>query len=218
MEKVRILIADDHAVLRSGLRVLLELQGEFEVIGEAANGEEALKQIHELSPDIVLMDLAMPGMDGLTAMRRINEQYPETKVLILTQHDDRAYLLPVLQAGASGYILKSMSAEGLILAIRDVKEGKFSLDPSVTGALVEEYRERAKSRTDDPYDTLTCREKEVLRLSASGYTGREIAEKLVLSSKTVDSYRDRLMVKLGLGSRSELVEYALKKGILTVPK
>ena len=164
------------------------------------------------------MDLAMPGMDGLTAMRRIREDYPRVKVLVLTQHDDRAYLLPVLQAGASGYVLKSMSADGLIAALRTVNEGKVFLDPTVTGSVIEGYREQVSSKMLDPYDSMTEREKEVLRLTASGYSSREIAERLLLSPKTIDSYKDRLMTKLGLTSRPELVEYALKRGILSSPK
>lgn len=218
MGKVRVLIADDHAVLRSGLRLLLELQGEFEVVGEAENGEQVLKQIHHLSPDIVLMDLAMPGMDGLTAMRRIHVDYPKVKVLVLTQHDDRAYLLPVLQAGAAGYVLKSMNADGLIAALRTVSQGKVFLDPAVAGTVIEGYREQVSSKMFDPYDSMTEREKEVLRLTASGYSSREIAERLLLSPKTIDSYKDRLMTKLGLNSRPELVEYALKRGLLSLPK
>ena len=217
-EKVTILIVDDHTVLRSGLRLLLEFQGEFQVVGEAASGEEALEQVRELSPDIVIMDLVMPGMDGLTAMLRIQESYPQVKVLVVTQHADRAYLSPALQAGASGYILKSASINDIISALHSVKEGKVFLDPSVTGTVLQDYRQRNNPQVTDPIDTLSEREKEVLRLYARGYTGREIAEQLFINVKTVDSHKGRLMVKLGLKTRSELVAYALNKGILPVAK
>ena len=215
-EKVSILIVDDHAVLRSGLRLLLEFQGEFQVVGEAASGEEALEQIRELSPNIVVMDLVMPGMDGLTALLRIQESFPQVKVLVVTQHADRGYLLPALQAGASGYILKTASINDIISALRSVNEGKVFLDPSVTGTVLEDYRQRNNPQIGDPIDRLSDREKEVLRLYARGYTGREIGEQLVINVKTVDSHKGHLMAKLGLKTRSELVAYALKKGILPV--
>lgn len=217
-EKVSILIVDDHAVVRSGLRLLLEFQGEFQVVGEAASGEEALEQVRELSPDIVIMDLVMPGMDGLTAMLRIQESYPQVKVLVVTQHADRAYLSPALQAGASGYILKSAGINDIISALDSVVEGKVFLDPSVAGTVLQDYRQRNNPQVTDSIDTLSEREKEVLRLYARGYTGREIGEQLVINVKTVDSHKGRLMAKLGLKTRSELVAYALNKGILPVAK
>lgn len=214
MEKVSILLVDDHTVLRSGLRAMLELQGEFKVIGEAGSGEEALERIRELSPDIVILDLAMPGMDGLTTMRRIQEGFSNVKVLVVTQHADRAYLLPALQAGASGYILKSSSMEDIITALRSVYHGKVFLDPSVAGVVLEDYRQRNNPNGENRDDILSEREQEVLRLCAWGFTSREIGEQLVINTKTVDSHKARLMVKLGLKSRAELVAYAFKKGIL----
>ncbi len=217
-EKVSVLIVDDHTVLRSGLRLLLESQGEFQVVGEAASGEEALERLRELSPDIVIMDLAMPGMDGLTAMIRIQESYPRVKVLVVTQHADRAYLSPALQAGASGYILKSAGINDIISALHSIKEGNVFLDPSVAGTVLHDYRQRNNPRIGDPVNTLSERENEVLRLYARGYTGREIAEQLVINVKTVESHKGRFMAKLGLKTRSDLVEYALKKGILPVAK
>ena len=216
IEKVSILIVDDHTVLRSGLRLLLESQGEFRVVGEAASGEEALERLRELSPDIVIMDLAMPGMDGLTALVRIQESYPRVKVLVMTQHADRAYLSPALQAGASGYILKSAGINDIISALKSVNEGKVFLDPSVAGTVLNDYRQRNNPRIGDPTNTLSERENEVLRLYARGYTGREIANQLVINVKTVESHKGRFMAKLGLKTRSELVEYALQKGILPV--
>ena len=218
IKRVGILIVDDHAVLRSGLRLLLEYQGEFQVLGEAASGEEALEQVRELSPDIVIMDLAMPGMDGLTTILRIQENYPKVKVLVVTQHADRAYLLPVLQAGASGYILKTASVNDIISALYSVNEGKVFLDPSVAATVLQDLRQRNNPQAGDPVDTLSERETEVLRLYAWGHTCREIAEQLVINAKTVESHKGRLMAKLGLKTRSELVTYALKKGILPGPK
>lgn len=214
MEKVSVLLVDDHTVLRSGLRALLELQGEFKVVGEAGSGEEALERIRELSPAIVVLDLSMPGMDGLTTMRRISESYPHVKVLVVTQHSDRAYLLPALQAGACGYILKSSSVEDIISALHSVHHGKVFLDPSVAGVVLEDYRQRNTPSSESREDVLSEREHEVLRLCAWGFTSREIGEQLVINTKTVDSHKARLMVKLGLRSRAELVAYAFKRGIL----
>ena len=216
IEKVKILLVDDHTVLRSGLRLLLESQGEFQVVGEAASGEEALERLRELYPDIVIMDLAMPGMDGLTAMVRIQESYPRVKVLVMTQHADRAYLSPALQAGASGYILKSAGINDIISALHSINEGKVFLDPSVAGTVLNDYRQRNNPRVGNPTNTLSERENEVLRLYAKGYTGREIADQLVINVKTVESHKGRFMAKLGLKTRSELVEYAIQKGILPV--
>ena len=215
-EKISVLIVDDHAVLRSGLRLLLEVQGEFEVVGEGASGEEALERIRELSPNVVTMDLVMPGMDGLTALLRIQESFPQARVLVMTQYADRAYVLPALQSGAWGYVLKTASVNDIISALHSVNEGNVFLDPLVTGTVLQDYRQRNNPQIDDPFETLSEREKEVLRLYVRGYTGREIAEQLVINVKTVDSHKGHLMAKLGLKTRSELVEYALKKGILPV--
>lgn len=214
MEKTGLLLVDDHTVLRSGLRALLELQGEFRVMGEAGSGEEAIERIRELSPQIVILDLAMPGMDGLTTMRRIQEGFPQVKVLVVTQHADRAYLLPALQAGASGYILKSSNVDDIITALRSVQRGKVFLDPAVAGVVLEDYRHRNSPNVENREDVLSEREHEVLRLCAWGFTSREIGDQLVINTKTVDSHKARLMVKLGLRSRSDLVAYAFKKGML----
>lgn len=217
MEKISILMVDDHSVFRSGLRLLLEIKGGFKVIGEAGSGEEAIKQARELSPDIILMDLAMPGMDGLTTMIRIQEDNPKSKILVITQHADRAYLLPALQAGAFGYILKSSKSDDLISAIHTVYEGKIFIDPSVAGTVMEDYRQRANPQSSEPSDTLSEREKEVLRLCALGHTSREIAEQLVINTKTVDTHKLRLRAKLRLKTRAELVAYAFENGIIPRP-
>lgn len=216
MEKAGVLIVDDHAVLRSGLRTLLEMQGDFKVIGEASNGEEALERVRELSPEIVILDLAMPGMDGLTTMRRMLRTYPQTRVLVVTQHSDRAYLLPALQAGASGYILKSSTIGEIVSALHSVYLGKVFLDPSVASVVLDDYRQRngVPGGSVVRNEVLSEREQEVLRLCAWGFTSREIAEKLIINTKTVDSHKSRMMAKLGLKTRSDLVAYAVKQGIL----
>jgi DNA-binding NarL/FixJ family response regulator len=214
LEKVGLLIVDDHAVLRSGLRALLDIHGEFKVIGEAASGEEAMERVRELNPQVVLLDLAMPGMDGLTTLRRMLRNFPYIKVLVVTQHADRAYLLPALQAGASGYLLKSASIADIVSALHCVCSNKVYLDPSVASVVLDDYRQRSAGGTDVKTDELSEREQEVLRLCAWGFTSREIADKLIINTKTVDSHKSRMMSKLGLKTRSELVSYAFKHGIM----
>jgi DNA-binding NarL/FixJ family response regulator len=217
MERISILMVDDHTVFRSGLRLLLEIKGGFKVVGEAGSGEEAVELARELSPDIILMDLAMPGMDGLTTILRIQETNPKMKFLVITQHADRAYLLPALQAGASGYILKSSKSDELISAINSVNEGKIFIDPAVAGTVMQDYRQRTNPQTSEPLDTLSGREKEVLRLCALGHTSREIAEQLVINTKTVDTHKVRLRAKLGIKTRAELVAYAFENGMIPRP-
>ena len=217
MGQVSILTVDDHSVFRSGLRLLLEIKGGFKVVGEAGNGEQAVELARELSPDIILMDLAMPGMDGLTTMHRIQEINPKMKFLVITQHADRAYLLPAMQAGASGYVLKSSKSDDLIAAIHTVYEGKIFIDPAVAGTVMEDYRQHTNPQAGEHLDPLSEREKEVLRLRALGHTSREIAEQLVINSKTVDTHKGRLRAKLGIKTRAELVAYAFDNGILPRP-
>ena len=214
MDKIGVLIVDDHGVLRSGLHALLDIHGEFRVLGEACNGEEALERVRDLSPEIILLDLAMPGMDGLTTMRRLLRNHPNVKIVVVTQHADRAYLLPALQAGASGYILKSASIEDIVTAMRSVYRGKVFLDPSVASVVLDDYRQRSGPGGEPKTEELSEREHEVLRLCAWGFTSREIADKLIINTKTVDSHKSRMMAKLGLKTRSELVAYAFKRGIL----
>lgn len=217
MSKIRVLLADDHPVLRVGLRTLIDAEPDMLVVGEAANGEEAVARAAALCPDVVVMDIAMPGMNGLEATRRIRNLSlgRPLPVLVLTVHALERYLFPVLQAGGSGYILKSAADTELLDAIRIVARGGVFLYPSATRMLLEDYLERARSGEErDSYETLSEREREVLKLIAEGYTGAEIAERLALSVKTVETYRARLMDKLHLQSRAELVRYALRKGLL----
>ncbi|MFD0710552.1 response regulator [Paenibacillus sp. GCM10027626] len=213
---IRIVIVDDHAVVRSGLKLLLDARDDMTVIGEASEGEEAIRLSEQLLPDVVLMDLSMPhGKDGLTASRELQQRLPEIAVLILTMHDDEEYLFRAIQAGASGYVLKSAPHEELVNAIRTVAAGNAYLHPTATKRLMIEYLERlSNGESTDLYETLTVREKEILSLAAKGYGNKEIAEQLVISVKTVETHKGNVMEKLGLRSRPDLVKYAAKKGLL----
>ena len=213
---IRIIIADDHAIVRSGLEMLVNMQEDMEVIDTACDGSEAFQKAIELKPDIVIMDLNMsPGENGLTATRRLKEAIPGTKVLVLTMHDDREYIFRVLQAGASGYILKSAEDLDLINAIRTVEKGEAYLYPKAQKLLIEEYMERITNEgTDDVFNLLSTREQEVLEYIAKGYTNKEIADILYLSVKTIESHKSKIMEKLQLRTRPELVKYALKQGLL----
>jgi DNA-binding NarL/FixJ family response regulator len=217
MKKIRVLVVDDHAIIRDGICALLALTGDIEVVGEATNGAEALTKVRELSPDVVLMDIAMPIMGGLEATHRICRNFPGTKVLVLTQYDDKEYFFPVIESGASGFISKASAASELMTGIRSVYQGDSYLSPSVTRLMVENYQYTAAGRAiREPYDRLTEREREVLKLLAEGHNTQEIAEILVITAKTVEGHKTNLMTKLGIHNRIELVKYALRKGIITI--
>ena len=217
MQKIKVLVVDDHTIVRDGICALLGLAGDMEVVGEAANGREALEMVRKLMPDVVLMDMAMPVMGGLEATRRIRKEFPKVKVLALTQYDDKAYVFPVIEAGASGFISKTAASSELASGIRSVHKGDSFLSPSVARFLVEDYQQVASMKGgQDPYEQLTDREREVLKLAAEGYTTQEIADMLVLSPKTVEGHKTNLMAKLDIHNRTELVKYALRKGIITV--
>ena len=216
MQKIRVLVVDDHTIVRDGICALLALAGDIEVVGEAANGSEALKMVKELEPNVVLMDIAMPIMGGLEATRRICKEYPRTRVLVLTQYDDREFVLPVIEAGASGCISKMEASSELVSGIRSIYEGDSHLSLSVTRFLVEEYRHGLRGLSHDPYEQLTDRERDVLKLVAEGYTTQEIADMLLVSPKTAEGHRTKLMAKLDIHNRTELVKYALRKGIITI--
>lgn len=215
MTKTRILLVDDHAVLRAGLKVLLALQPDFEVVGEASDGEEALRQVELLKPEVVLMDLSMPGMGGIEATRRIRALYPHVSVLILSQYDDESYLRQALDAGAAGFALKKAADSDLLAAVRAVRLGEAYLHPSLTRILLEDVRQarRDESRREDD-DPLSDRERQVLRLVAQGFANQEIAVELVLSVKTVETYKARIAEKLGLRGRAALFRYAKERGLL----
>lgn len=215
MAKIRVLLADDHGVLRAGLRALLSQQPDMEVVGEAADGLEAVALAERLKPDVVVMDITMPGTGGLEATRRIRERDLPSRVLILTVHAEEQYLLSVLRAGASGYVLKSAADQDLIDAIRTVHRGEAFLYPAAAKVLLEDYLSRVREGSErDRLGGLSEREREVLQLTAEGFTSQEIAERLYLSPKTVDTYRQRIMEKLNLHHRSELIRYALRHGLL----
>ena len=213
MTLIRVLVVDDHAILRDGIRSLLERQKDMLVVGEAANGLEALQQVEALAPDIVLMDVAMPIMDGLEATPRIKAARPATKVLILTQHDSREYISSLLKAGASGYVLKRAGGREVLAAIRQVNEQGAFLEPDVLQTLLEDYRETPSD--DAGIEThLTAREREVLRLVVEGKNSKEIARMLGISPKTVSVHRTNVMSKLGVQNSAELVRYTLQHGLL----
>jgi two-component system response regulator NreC len=215
MSKIKLILADDHAVVRSGLRMLLEVQPDIEIVGEVETGTEAVSKTRSLKPDIVLMDIQMPGLNGIEATKQIKEFAPDTAVIALTMYEDDQYFFEMLHAGASGYVPKRAAPDELLTAIRAVGRGEVYLYPSLASRLVLDYLKRADS-DDQPliYDDLTPREREVLTLIAEGLSNAEIAEKLVISVKTVDRHRENIMRKLNLHSRVDLVKYALKIGLI----
>lgn len=217
MAKIRLLLADDHAVVRSGLRMLLESQPDMEIVGEAASGVEALNQVRARQPDIVLMDIQMPDMTGIEAAETIRNLYPQTAVLALTMHEDDQYFFEMLRAGASGYVPKRAAPDELLLAIRAVSRGGAYIYPSLAVRLLQDYVQRVESG-DQPliHDDLTPREREVCTLIAEGYSNAEIADRLVISVKTVDRHRENIMHKLNLHSRVDLVKYAIRKGLIDI--
>ncbi len=215
MANIKVLLVDDHTIVREGVSALLEISPGIEIVGEAGNGSEAVEMAREHPVDLVLMDLDMPGMGGLEATRNICREFPGVKVLILTQYDHKEHVLSILEAGAHGFLTKSAASTELVSAIRAVYRGDSYLSPTATRHLLQSYRsDDGAPKNSDPYEQLTGREKEVLRLLAEGHTAREIASMLFISPKTVDSHRTRLMGKLDLHNRAELVRYALRKKII----
>ena len=209
-----VLLADDHAVLRSGLRLLIDKQDDLEVVGEAGNGAEALLLAADLQPDIILLDINMPEVDGLQTLPQLKEQAPHSRVLILTMHDDVGYLQQALKAGAAGYVLKRAVDTELLMAIYAVLRGERPVHPAMTQKLIDSMTETPETTETDSWRQLSEREYGVLRLVALGYTNLEIGEELFLSVKTVETYRARGMEKLGLETRAQLVRSALKRHIL----
>ena len=221
-QKLRVFLADDHAVLRSGLRMLVNAQPDMTVVGEASDGQEAVDRVTALAAfggvDIVVMDIGMPHLNGLEALRRIKMDFPDLAVLILTMHASEPYLFQVIQAGGAGYVLKQTADEHLLGAIRDAVQGKPFLYPTMETRLLTDYVHRARragERAQTAFLELTDREREVLGLVAQGYTNQEIADRLIVSVKTVETHRAHIMSKLGLQTRAELVRYALREGYLT---
>lgn len=213
-EPIKILLADDHAMFRSGIRALLEGESAMEVVEEASTGDEAVDKARRLNPTVVVMDLSMPESDGLEATRRIAALDLDTQVLVLTVHAEEEYLVPVVEAGASGYLTKTSADRDLVEAIRVVARGEVYLPPQATKLLLKEYKAAEQDEDSSRLHKLSSREQEVLALTAEGYSSREIGKKLFISPKTVDTYRSRIMKKLGLNHRSELVRFALRVGLL----
>jgi two-component system, NarL family, response regulator NreC len=212
---VKLLIADDHIVLRSGLRMLINAQPDMKVIGEADNGSQVLALAETLQPDLILLDLSMPGLGGLETLPLLKKTTPQTRILILTMHDDESYLRQALRDGAAGYVLKQAADTELLSAIRAVMRGEVYVHPSLTRALLDDILPESSTNSSNPWDALSEREREVLLRVARGFTSAKIAEQLSLSPKTVDTYRARGMEKLGLRSRAALVQHALSHGLLS---
>ena len=215
MTAIRVAVVDDHTLMRQGTVGLLGSQPDIEIAGEADSGRAALELVADADPDVVLMDIAMPGMSGLDATREIRQRFPSVNVVIVTMHERDDYFFEALRAGASGYVLKGADIEELLSAVRAAYRGEVYLQPSASKALVADYLARAAKGEDrDRYDGLTDREREILRLLAQGLTTREIAEELVISPHTVQSHRDRIMSKLDLHTKAALVRYAVDRGLI----
>src|SRR6266566_5703508 len=215
--KIRVLIADDHAILRSGLKLLINAQADMQVVSEAPDGEQAVQAARETEPDVALMDVTMPRTGGMQALQQIARDCGKTRVLVLTMHDDPAYLRSVMAAGASGYVLKRSVDADLLSAIRAVHRGGTFVDPSLAGVLVQNLfaKKGPKARRAGPINILSDRELQVLRLVARGFTSQQIAEQILVGVKTVETYRSRLAQKLELRTRSDVVRFALQMGLLT---
>jgi DNA-binding NarL/FixJ family response regulator len=213
--KIRVLIVDDHAILREGVRALLGLHADIEVVGEANDGQLALERVEKLDPDVVLMDIAMPGLGGIETALELRKRGKRARILILSQYEDREYVRRLLKAGVAGYVLKKSAGAELANAIRAVSRGGLVLDPEVARTAMEEANPAVPGATD-PYETLTDREKQVLKLVAEGRSNKEVAEVLGISVKTAMSHREHVMEKLGVHNRTELMRFAIKRGVIRV--
>jgi DNA-binding NarL/FixJ family response regulator len=215
MEKRRILIVEDHTILREGLKALLTTNPDIEIAGEAGDGREAIWLVEKLNPDMVLMDLSMPRMDGMQAIREIKRRWPKMKILALTAHKTEEYVLTTLKAGADGYLLKDSTYQEMMTAVKSVLSGKRYLSPGISERVIEGYLEGKQTiKVQGAWDNLTPREREVLKLIAEGYRNKEIADLLVISPKTVEKHRANLMIKLDFHNVSELTAYAMEKGLV----
>ncbi|NIM98745.1 MAG: response regulator [candidate division Zixibacteria bacterium] len=215
MKKVKLLVADDHKIFRQGIKKLLEEESDMQVVGEAADGREAVKRATELKPDVILMDIAMANLNGLEATKQIKKVLPSIKVIMLTMHKNEEYILQSFQAGASGFILKEGAVEELVSAIRSIHQDKSFLSPTISKTLIDAYlRKMETGKTETPFDLLTDREREVLQLIAEGYTNREVAKALFISVKTVEAHRAHIMQKLNIHDIAKLVKYAIQKGLV----
>ncbi|MFC1961588.1 response regulator [Chloroflexota bacterium] len=216
MEKIRVLIVDDHTLVRDGIKALLSLVTDIEVVGEAENGKEAIGKVKELAPNVVLMDLSMPVMSGLEATKRIRKKFPRTKVIAVTQYDDSEYVIPVIEAGACGFVTKMVAFSELATAIQAAHRGESFLSPTAAASLVEEFQQKTGEGEKDPYQQLTDREREVLKLIAEGHTIKEIADMFVVSPKTVEWYKTSLMNKLNIHNKTDLIKFAIRKRVINI--
>ena len=218
MRKIKVVVADDHTILRQGIKALLDNQEGIEVVGEAKDGREAIKTIEELLPDVILMDIAMPGLNGLEATRRIKKKFPQTKVVVLTMHANEEYIFQILNAGADGYLVKETAFQDLISAINAVHKGEAFMSPSISKKVMTDYIQRAQGEEKVGFDTLTTREREILQLVAEGNSNKKIAEALFISPKTVETHRAHIMDKLNIHDRAGLIKYAIRKGMINLDK
>lgn len=214
MNMLRVFLADDHELVREGLRALVNSQPDMECVGEAADGRAAVERVQSLRPDVAVLDVSMPGLNGLEAAKKLKHCCPDVRLLTLTRHTDDGYLQQLLKAGVSGYVLKQSASSVLLTALRAVAVGNLFLDPAITGKVIGNYVGKSAGRGASTGGELSERESEVLRLIAWGYSNKEIGWKLNISSKTVDTYKLRLMEKLSLRSRTDIVRYALRQGLL----
>lgn len=215
-KNITLVLADDHRIVREGLHALLDSEADFNVIGEAGDGLEALKLVKKLNPDVVVLDLMMPGVSGLEVARQLNKQKSRTKIIILSMYDDEGFVLEALQNGVSAYVLKDAGSADLIQAVREVNNGHRYLSPSLSDRAIEVYEQMTKARTVDKYETLTTREREVLHLSAEGCTNSEIAQKLGISVRTAETHRSKVLHKLGVHTQADLTRYAIRRGIISM--
>ncbi len=216
MKPIRILLADDHTVVRKGLRLLLESQPDFQVIADAANGRETVALAERLTPDVVVMDVAMPELNGIEAARQISAKLPHTAIVFLSMHSDEGYVLKALKSGARAYLLKDSAENDLINAVKAVCEGKAFFSPAISKMLIEDYMLQMQQRAvEDSYDLLTTREREILQLFAEGKNNKDVANTLNLSLYTVETHRSNIFQKLNLHSSAELILYAVRKGVIS---
>jgi DNA-binding NarL/FixJ family response regulator len=213
-EPATVLLADDHAVVRLGLRRLLEGEPGFRIVGEVADGLEVLSEVESLHPDLLVLDLVMPGLSGLEVLRRVRKCWPKTLVVVLSMHASEAYVLEALRNGAAAYVLKGSDGSEVLEAMRAVLAGRRHLSAPLSQLAIQAYLEKAEAAAPDPYDALTTREREVLQLAAEGYSNSKIAARLFISRRTVETHRANLFVKLGLRTQTDLVRYALRRGII----
>jgi DNA-binding NarL/FixJ family response regulator len=213
---IKIVLADDHPVVRQGLRAVFEAEADFAVAGETGDGLEAVQLVEELGPDVVVLDVMMPGLNGLEVARQVVRRRPQTRIVILSMHANDAYVLEALRHGAAAYVLKGSAPGELVRAVREVAAGRHYLSPPLSERAIEAYRSQAQGQTLEPYDTLTTREREVLHLAAEGRQNAAIAERLGISPRTAETHRTHIMRKLGLHSQTELVRYALRRGIIAM--